>query len=141
LKIAPLSEVNAQFSRYIEESARGPIIVTKNGRPVAVIVGAPDEEDLERLVLAYTPRFRRLLDAAEERIRRTGGMKHHDFWEDVSADEPAQESPSEERSSLAAKRHRDGGTVGDDERSLFERCHKHAGTTRRADAEGTLSTA
>jgi hypothetical protein len=25
-------------------------------------------------------RFRRLLDAAEERIRQTGGVKHDDFW-------------------------------------------------------------
>ena len=88
MKIAPLAEVKAQFSRYIEESEHGPIIVTKNGRPVAVIVGAPDEEDLERLVLAHTPRFRRLLEAAEARIRGTGGMKHDDFWEDV-ADEKA----------------------------------------------------
>ena len=84
MKIAPLAEVKAQFSRYIEESEHGPIIVTKNGRPVAIIVGAPDEEDLERLVLAYTPRFRRLLEAAEARIRSTGGMKHDDFWEDVA---------------------------------------------------------
>ena len=40
MKIAPLAEVKAQFSRCIEESEHGPIIVTKNGRPVAVIVGA-----------------------------------------------------------------------------------------------------
>ena len=98
MKIAPLAEVKAQFSRYIEESEHGPIIVTKNGRPVAVIVGVPDEEDLERLVLAHTPRFRRLLEAAEERVRRTGGTKHHDFWEDVSADEPVQESSPEDHS-------------------------------------------
>lgn len=84
MKIAPLAEVKAQFSRYVEESKHGPIIVTKNGRPVAVIVGAPNEEDLERLVLAHTPRFRRLLEAAEARIRSTGGMKHDDFWEDVA---------------------------------------------------------
>jgi len=88
MKIAPLAEVKAQFSRYVEESEHGPIIVTKNGRPVAVIIGAPDEDDLERLVLAHTPRFRRLLEAAEARIRNTGGMKHDDFWEDV-ADEKA----------------------------------------------------
>ncbi|MBL7064189.1 MAG: hypothetical protein ISS49_08295 [Anaerolineae bacterium] len=25
-------------------------------------------------------RFRRLLDAAEERIQQTGGVKHDDFW-------------------------------------------------------------
>ena len=98
MKIAPLAEVKAQFSRYVEESERGPIIVTKNGRPVAVIIGAPDEEELERLILAHTPRFRRLLQAAEERIRRSGGMEHDDFWETVTSDESRQESASKRRS-------------------------------------------
>ena len=46
MKIAPLAEVKAQFSRYVEESKHGPIIVTKNGRPVAVIVGAPQRRGL-----------------------------------------------------------------------------------------------
>lgn len=70
MKIAPLAEVKAQFSRYIEECERGPIVVTRNGRPVAVIVSAGDDEELERLVLGHTPALRRLLQSAEERIRR-----------------------------------------------------------------------
>jgi prevent-host-death family protein len=85
MKIAPVAEVKAQFSRYLEQSEKGPVIVTKNGRPVAVIVSVADEEELERLVLAHTPKFRRLLDAAERRIRRGGGIKHQDFWKSVRA--------------------------------------------------------
>jgi hypothetical protein len=33
-------------------------VVTKNGRPAAVLVAVSDEEELERLVLAHTPRWR-----------------------------------------------------------------------------------
>lgn len=80
MKIAPVAEVKARFSRYLQESERGPIVVTKNGRPVAVLVSVTDEDELERLVLAHTPRFRRLLERAEKRIEKTGGVKHKDFW-------------------------------------------------------------
>ena len=83
MKIAPLAEVKAQFSRYVEECERGPIVVTRNGRPVAVIVAAGDEDELERLVLAHTPSLRRLLQAAESRIRRTGGLTHEEFWSEA----------------------------------------------------------
>ncbi len=85
MKIAPVADVKARFSRYLEQSEEGPIIVTKNGRPVAVLVSVTDEEELERLVLAHTPRFRRLLDAAERRIGRTGGITHKEFWAGVRA--------------------------------------------------------
>ena len=51
-----------------------------SGRPVTVLVSMLEDDELERFILAHTPRFRRLLDAAEKRIRQTGGVKHDDFW-------------------------------------------------------------
>jgi len=85
VKIAPVADVKARFSSYLEQSQKGPVIVTKNGRPVAALVSVGDEEELERLVLAHTPRFRRLLDAAEKRIRRGRGIKRDEFWTSVRA--------------------------------------------------------
>ncbi len=80
MKIAPVADVKARLSKYIEECTDGPVVVTKNGRPAAVIVGVSNEEELERLVLAHTPRFTALLDAAEARIRKGGGVTHKAFW-------------------------------------------------------------
>lgn len=94
MKIVPVADVKTRFSSYLEQSQEGPIIITRNGRPVAVLLAVTDEEELERLVLAHTPRFRQLLAAAEQRIRQTGGMSHAEFWqavENASAEEhPAQ---------------------------------------------------
>ena len=81
MKIAPVAEVKARFSAYVKRCADGPVIITRNGRPAAVLIAAPDEEELERLVLAHTPKFQRLLAAAQERIRETDGIEHDDFWE------------------------------------------------------------
>lgn len=83
MRIAPVSEVKARFSAYLRQCVDGPIIITRNGRPAAVLIAAPDDEELERLVLAHTPRFQRLLEAARERIQETGGIGHDRFWEMV----------------------------------------------------------
>jgi len=45
MKIAPLAEVKAHFSSYVEECEQGPVVVTKNGRPKAVLVAAGNEEN------------------------------------------------------------------------------------------------
>jgi len=83
MKIAPAAEVKESFIRYLKQCAESPVIVTQNGRPVAALVAVTDEDELERLILAHTPKFRRLLAAAERRIARTGGIKHDDFWAEV----------------------------------------------------------
>ena len=68
MKIASLAEVKARFSSYVEECKESPVVVTKNGRPKAVLVAAGNEEELERLILTHAPRFVAILNAAERRI-------------------------------------------------------------------------
>ena len=84
MKIAPLAEVKARFSSYVEECEESPVVVTKNGRPKAVAVAAGNEKELERLILAHTPRFVAMLTAAERRIKKGRGIKHGDFWKAVN---------------------------------------------------------
>ena len=86
MKIVPVAEVKARFSAYLEQCQEAPVIVTKNGRPVAVLLSILEDDELERLVLAYTPKFRHLLDAAEQRIQQTGGIDHEDLWSSLDTD-------------------------------------------------------
>lgn len=88
MKIVPVAEVKARFSAYLKASVEGPVVVTRHGKPVAVLLSVKDEEELERLILAYTPRFRAILDAARQQIRETGGVKHEEFWQEVEAETP-----------------------------------------------------
>ncbi len=83
MKIASVADIKAHFSAYLRATARGPVIVTRSGRPVGVLLGVDDEEELERLVLAYSPRLRAILEAARQRIRAGAGVRHQDFWREL----------------------------------------------------------
>ncbi len=74
MKIAPLAEVKDRFSAYIEESRESPVVVTRNGRPVAMIVAIEDEDDLDAMLLAHNPRFVQLLEEARQRVKVSGGI-------------------------------------------------------------------
>lgn len=86
MKIAPIAEIKAHLSAYVKESAKGPIIVTKNGKPVAVLLGITDEEEIERLVLAYSPKFQAVLARSRQQIQKTGGIAHDDLWQEIEAE-------------------------------------------------------
>ena len=57
MKIAPIAEIKAKFSAYLEESQKGPVLVTKNGKPMAVILAVTDERQLWRLLLEHGPKI------------------------------------------------------------------------------------
>jgi prevent-host-death family protein len=108
MKIAPIAEIKAQFSAFVKASEESPVVVTKNGKPVAVLLGISDEDEIERLMLAYSKKLRVVLDQADKRIRETGGLSHDELWRQVDAayaDAPAsREANSEVTHKPRAKR-------------------------------------
>ena len=72
MKIVPLNDVKNRFSHYLEQAKREDIIVTKNGRPEAVIHGITDE-DLEDYLFETDPRFIARIEALREQYKREGG--------------------------------------------------------------------
>src|SRR5947209_15665546 len=85
MKIASVADVKARLSAYLRESQNGPVVVTRNGKAVAVLIAVTDEEELERLVLAHSPKFQALLDKSRRQIEETGGIPHDVFWREVEA--------------------------------------------------------
>ena len=88
MKIASVADIKARFSGFLKASEEGPVIVTKNGRPVAVLLSIKDEDEIERMILAYSPKFQNILEVAEQEIREGKGIKHEDFWREVEAEKP-----------------------------------------------------
>jgi prevent-host-death family protein len=57
MKRVPLSEVKDDLSRYVDLSAREEIVVTRHGRPAAVLIGFEDDEDWFEYQMEHDPRF------------------------------------------------------------------------------------
>ena len=86
MRIAPVVEVKAKFSAYLEESKSGPIIVTKNGKAVAVLLAVEDETEIERLILAYSPKFQAIMRKGKGQIEAGESLSHEELWEEVEAE-------------------------------------------------------
>ncbi|MEK6590477.1 MAG: type II toxin-antitoxin system Phd/YefM family antitoxin [Nitrospinota bacterium] len=87
MKIASVADVKAHFSAFLKESKEGPVVVTLNGRPTAVLLSVEDEDEIERLSLAYSPKFQKILNSARRQIRAGSGIRHEDFWREVEDDD------------------------------------------------------
>ena len=70
----------------MKSSAEGPIVVTRDGKPVAVLVGVEDEEEIVRLLMAYSPRLRARLDASRAQIAAGQGVEHNEFWAAIDSE-------------------------------------------------------
>jgi prevent-host-death family protein len=95
VKIASVAEVKAQFSAYLKESEKGLVIVTRNGRPVAALLAVQDDEELERLVLAHSPRLQSILKTARQQIGEGQGIGHEDFWREMDEEDTGKERPED----------------------------------------------
>src|SRR5438876_1746662 len=91
MKIASVADVKARLSAYVKESQHGPVVLTRNGKAVAVLLAVTDEDELERLVLAHSPKFQELLETSRRQIGETGGVPHEAFWQEVE-DEPREDA-------------------------------------------------
>ena len=82
MKIGSIADVKAKFSAYLKEAKGGPVVVTRNGKPVGVLLSVEDDEELERLILAYSPKFQAILAGARQQIQK-GGIPHEKFWKEM----------------------------------------------------------
>jgi len=81
MKIVPIADAKARLSAYVDECAtEGPLIITRNGKPAAVLLVPADEEDLDRLMLSRSPRFQALLDESRQSIAAGKGLSRNEFW-------------------------------------------------------------
>jgi len=82
MKVAPIVDVKTKLSSYIEQCQSEPVVVTKNGYVRAALIPVT-EDDIERLSLAFNPRFQKILKKSYTSIKKTGGISHDDFWNQV----------------------------------------------------------
>jgi prevent-host-death family protein len=93
MKIASIAEVKANLSAYVKASEAELVVITRNGKPIAVLLPMEDDEELERLALAYSKRFQAILTEGRHQITTTGGISHADFWHEMGSEDVGLETP------------------------------------------------
>src|SRR5437588_9333084 len=94
MRIAPLADVKARLSAYLDEcAAEGPIVITRNGKAVAVLMAPHDDDDLERLLLGRSARFQALLNRSRRSIEQGKGLSEAAFWKAVRIRSAPQRAP------------------------------------------------
>lgn len=84
MTVASVASVKARLSSYVKASATRPVVVTRNGKAVAVLLGVRDDDELERLLLAHSSKLRSILASADQRIDEGAGIPHKEFWRAVA---------------------------------------------------------
>jgi prevent-host-death family protein len=86
MKVASIREVASDFATYLKASEQGPVVVTRNGQPAAVLLRVVDQDDLERLLMGHSRKLQSILEAARKRFRAGAGIPHETFWKEVAAE-------------------------------------------------------
>ena len=73
MKVESIKRVKEHFNRVVSELAtEGSVVITRNGRPCAVLMPITKDTDLEIVALSQNKRFWKLYDAAVDRANQEG---------------------------------------------------------------------
>jgi antitoxin (DNA-binding transcriptional repressor) of toxin-antitoxin stability system len=85
MKRVAVADLGPQLTDHLEEwRAEGPVVLTEDGRPIALLLVPHDEEELERLVLSHSPRFQAVLEQSRRSIEAGKGLSREAFWQAVA---------------------------------------------------------
>lgn len=88
MKTASATKVAAQFDDYLEASQEQPVLVTRNGKPVAVLVAVRNKAEAEKLTASPARSLRSIFQEAHEQIEQGSGIPHDEFWKQVAQSRP-----------------------------------------------------
>ncbi|MEX2141241.1 MAG: type II toxin-antitoxin system prevent-host-death family antitoxin [Pirellulales bacterium] len=94
MKTASAAKVAAQFDDYLDASQQQPVLVTRNGKPVAVLLAVRNKRDAEELAASPRRSLKSIFKEAHEQIDESGGIMHEEFWKRVAQSRAATPKPS-----------------------------------------------
>jgi prevent-host-death family protein len=83
MKTASAAKMAAQFHDYLEASREQPVLITRNGKPVAVLLAVQDKAEAEQLAVGRSRSLRSIFEEAHDQIQKGGGIPHDQFWREV----------------------------------------------------------
>ena len=83
MKTTTATKLRAELSSYLATTE--PVCVTQKGQMKVILVPVTSADEAERWVMANNEELFRLLDAASQRVKKTGGIPHDEFWKRIDS--------------------------------------------------------
>jgi antitoxin (DNA-binding transcriptional repressor) of toxin-antitoxin stability system len=85
VRLLEKAQARASLAEYVDEVGQDAIVVTSEGRPVAVLSGLGNG-DLESVSLSTNPKFMSIIERARRRLKDEGGVSSEDVREIFAED-------------------------------------------------------
>jgi prevent-host-death family protein len=82
MKQVPLSAANEELSRLLRDAEKEEIVITRDGKPVGVLIGFASEDDWFDYRLERDPRFLARIERARASLRAGSGVRLEDIEPD-----------------------------------------------------------
>jgi prevent-host-death family protein len=84
MKIISVADAKAKLSQYLDEAAStGPVVITRNGKTAGVLIAPRNDDDLERLLLAHSPKFQAMLEQGRAQAKAGKTVPFDAFWQEA----------------------------------------------------------
>jgi prevent-host-death family protein len=104
LKTVSAAKIAAQFNDYLDASQEQPVLVTRKGKPVAVLLRVQNRAEAEQLASGPARSLRSVLQEGHEQILQGAGIPHDQFWREVEQSRLATPPSSKERETRRGKK-------------------------------------
>jgi len=80
MKVESIRDVKARLNKIVRALPdEGSVVITKNGRPCAVLMAVTEDTDLEIVAISQNKRFWRMYDGAVARAEKEGWVSLADL--------------------------------------------------------------
>jgi prevent-host-death family protein len=66
----PLADVKDDLSQYVKKAAKGEVLITRHGKPAAILIGFADEDDWFDYRLEHDERFLKRIAESRRQAER-----------------------------------------------------------------------
>ena len=78
IRAVEISDAVQSLGEYAQQISAGPVVVTKGGQPVAVVVSV-ENSDMESISLSLNPDFMEIIDRSRARQEKEGGISSEEM--------------------------------------------------------------
>ena len=82
--VAPLAEIKAKLSEFVNKSKKETILITKKGRPAAAIIAVGNNKVLKEILLDKKIKLSDIIATSKKNAKAKGAIPEKKFWKELN---------------------------------------------------------